>query len=147
MRTFAVLQCLLAAGFLGFWVMYFAEKSCRTPVESCTSLNDKPCVAKVVACERYLAFENSFPVPDLGYITPLLIVGALGLWKGRRYGILFSLMAGAALIFLGLLDVSFNLQNARYTIDIAEGLMNALINGVCLIFGPILVWRMWRQLS
>ena len=131
-KLFATLQLILAAGFIGFWAMYFAEN---------------PCPQKTIACERFLAFENSFPVPDLGYIVPMLVIGAVGLLKGQRYGVLASLLAGSALIFLGLLDVSFNLQNARYTINFVEGFLNVLINGVCLIFGPILIWNMWRRLE
>lgn len=131
-RVIPVLQLVLALGFIGFWIMFFAENACPQ---------------KTVECERFLAFEKSFPVPDLGYIVPLLIVGAIGLMKGKRYGILASLLAGSALIFLGLLDVSFNLQNGRYTVDLVEGLMNVLINTVCLVFGPVLIWQMWSRLK
>ena len=86
-------------------------------------------------------------MPDLGYIVPMLVIGAVGLLKRQRYGVLASLLAGSGLIFLGLLDVSFNLQNARYTINFVEGFLNVLINGVCLIFGPILIRNMWRRLE
>lgn len=131
-RLLPILQLVLAVGFIGFWIMFFAENACQQ---------------KTMECERFLAFEKSFPVPDLGYIVPLLVVGAIGLLKGKRYGILASLLAGSALIFLGLLDISFNLQNGRYTVDVVEGLMNVLINTVCLVFGPILIWQMWRRLK
>lgn len=140
-RVIPILQLVLALGFIGFWIMFFAENACCQPFALTA---DGP--QKTLECERFLAFEKSFPVPDLGYIVPLLIIGAIGMLKEKRYGILASLLAGSALIFLGLLDVSFNLQNGRYTVDVAEGLMNVLINTVCLVFGPILIWQMWRRL-
>lgn len=145
-RLIPVLQVILAVGFIAFWALYFTEQSCRGPLETCAANPAKDCLPKLVACERYRGFENAFPVPDLLFITPLLLVGARGLWRERRYGVVASLMAGSALIFLGLLDVSFNIPNGRYTIDIVEGAMNVLINGICLIFGPFLVWRMALRL-
>lgn len=145
-KVIPILQLILALGIAGFWVLYFFEQSCQVPLQSCAQNPTADCLPKLIQCERYRGFENSFPVPDLLLLTPLLIVGAIGLWRDRRYGVIASLMAGTALIFLGLLDVSFNIPNGRYAIDVVEGTMNVLINGVCLIFGLLLVWRMALRL-
>ncbi|MFZ5630869.1 MAG: hypothetical protein ACOY5B_17175 [Spirochaetota bacterium] len=150
-RLIAILQVVLALGFTGFWLLYFFEDACRTQgpqLAAClASGNTGSCLGPALSCERYLAFENSFPLPDLGYIVPLLVASAWGLWLNRRWGYLAGIMAGSALIFLGLLDISFNLQNARYSIGLIDAAMNVLINAVCVIFGPLLIRFCWQRLS
>lgn len=146
-RIFAILQLLLALGFAGFWLLYFLDDACRTQgpkLSDCLASGDTGiCLQPALACERYLAFENSFPLPDLGLIVPLLLASAWALWYNRRWGYLAGIMAGSALIFLGLLDISFNLQNARYSIGLIDAAMNVLINSVCVIFGPLLIRFCW----
>mgnify|MGYP005857871201 CR=1 FL=1 len=56
-------------------------------------------------------------------------------------------MAGSALVFLGLLDISFNVQNARYSIGAVDAAMNLLINTACVLFGPLLVRYCWQRLK
>ncbi|MBV6493447.1 MAG: hypothetical protein LDLANPLL_01470 [Turneriella sp.] len=146
-RTLAVLQIILAIGFMGFWTLYFLEPSCTNATEQCLENPSKTCMNPLLACERYRAFENSFPLGDLGYITPLLLIGAVGLLRNKKYGVVCSLMAASALIFLGLLDVSFNILQQRYSISLPDALMNGFINTVCVVFGPILAWRTAKMLS
>ena len=73
-RVIAILQLVLALGFAGFWLLYFLEDACRTQGPKLTdclaSGATGKCLDAALACERYLAFENSFPLPDLTYITP-----------------------------------------------------------------------------
>ncbi|MEJ2249155.1 MAG: hypothetical protein P8Y70_08510 [Candidatus Lokiarchaeota archaeon] len=116
----AIFQILIAVGFLGFWIYFFIVEN-NDPKNS----------------ETYLAFERSFPVPDLGFVTPCLIVSAIGLISNQNYGIFFTIVSGSALLFLGLLDISFNIQNGGYTKSLSDTIMNLFINLVCVIFGPI----------
>jgi cbb3-type cytochrome oxidase subunit 3 len=116
----AIFQILIAIGFIGFWIYFFAVEN-KNPENS----------------ETYLAFERAFPVPDLGFVTPSLFVSAVGLFLNEPYGIFFTIVSGSALLFLGLLDISFNIQNGGYTKDISDTIMNLFINLVCVIFGPI----------
>ena len=150
-RVIAILQLCLTVGFAGFWLLYFLEDTCRVQgpklADCLASGSTTECLKPALACERYLAFENSFPLPDLGYVAPLLLISAWGLWHNRRWGDLAGIMAGSALVFLGLLDVSFNLQNARYSIGLVDAAMNVLINAVCLVFGPLLVRSCWQKLQ
>ena len=44
----------------------------------------------------------------------------------------------SSLIFLGLLDFSFNIQNGMYTISLMDMLLNAFINLWCVVFGIII---------
>lgn len=143
-RILAIIQILFATGILGYWIIFYVSVfSAKLPNPGLEICYHPPisgeCLKRVVMHERYLSFEKAFPLPDLGWVTPLLLIGANGLLKNRRYGYLASLLAGAALMFLGLVDISFNLQNERYTFDLTEGLMNGFINLACAIFGPVLI--------
>lgn len=149
-RVFSLLQATLAAGFAGFWILYFLADSCRARslcMEDCLKSGDLACARTTLACDRYLAFENAFPLPDLAYLAPLLLVSAWLMWRAARAASLTGIMAGSGLIFLGLLDVSFNLQNGRYAIEALDAALNIFINSVCLVFGPLLVRHSWRRLT
>jgi hypothetical protein len=54
-------------------------------------------------------------------------------------------MGGASLIFLGLLDISFNIQHGIYLTGVAEGIMNILINLLCFGGGIFLVLIIWKK--
>lgn len=149
-RVYSLLQAILAGGFAGFWLLYFLADSCRSMglrMEDCLRKGDLACARTTLECDRYLAFENAFPLPDLAYLAPLLLVSAWLMWRAARAASLAGIMAGAALIFLGLLDVSFNLQNRRYEIETIDAALNVFINFICLAFGPLLVRHSWRRLS
>ena len=124
----AIFEILIAVGLIGFWIYFFLFEN-KNPEKS----------------EVYFGFERSFPVPDLVWVTPSLIVAAIGLLSEQRFGIFFTITSGSALLFLGLLDVSFNVQNQGYTSNIGDTLMNLLINIVCVIFGPLLMIFAWSQ--
>ena len=124
----AIFEILIALGLIGFWIYFFLIEN-KNPEKS----------------EVYFGFERSFPVPDLGWVTPGLIIAAIGLLSEQRFGLFFTITSGSALLFLGLLDISFNVQNKGYTTNIGDTLMNLLINIVCVIFGPIFMIFAWGQ--
>lgn len=125
----AIFQILLGIGFIGFWGYFFAVEN-NNPERS----------------EIYLAFERSFPIPDLLWITPNLFIAAVGLFMDQAFGDFFTAIVGSALLFLGLLDISFNARQGGYTGDIGDTIMNLFINGVCVIFGPIFILYGWYAL-
>jgi hypothetical protein len=61
----------------------------------------------------YIKFQKAFPIADL-WMSVSALVGAIGLFTGQTYGLIFALIAAASLIFLGLMDVTFNIQNNLY---------------------------------
>lgn len=126
----AIFELLLAAGILAFWTAFFT-----------TDLVD---IDDQHLKEIYLVFERAFPIPDT-YLTVILIIGGIGLLKDKTFGYLFSLMGGASLIFLGLLDVSFNVQNGMYLIGVGEAVLNIAINLLCLGFGIFLIVFLWKK--
>jgi len=129
MPAIAVMELAIAFGIVVFWVAFFS-----TEVVNIENSRLK---------EVYYAFESAFPVADF-YLAFMLIIGAIGLLKRKFYGTVFSLMGGASLIFLGLLDVSFNTQQGIYFLGLEEAVMNILINSLCVGFGAYLIRAMWK---
>jgi hypothetical protein len=114
----AILQIILAAGLIGFWIYFFLFEN-KDPEKE----------------EYYLKHERSFPLPDLGLITVSLIIAAIGLLSNQRYGVFFTVVAGGALLFLGLIDFAFNLQNKRFTTKDMDAYMSIFIVVVALFMG------------
>jgi len=123
-----VLELFTALGIILFWIYFFI-------VENANPSNNS----------IYLAFERSFPLADIGWLAPVLIIGAIGLMQKQRFGSVFSLAGGGALIFLSLLDISFNGFNGIYTKSPAYGIMNGSINLWCFLFGIYLIIYIWRN--
>ena len=86
------------------------------------------------APESYEAFEHSFPVPDVILAITLITSSVLLLMK-NPVGVTLSLASGGALIFLGMLDISFNLQNMFARQSLKEKIFSATINLWCVGFG------------
>src|SRR6185437_10060274 len=63
----------------------------------------------------YFTFENAFPAAD-AWLALTLIVGALGLARRRPWGLLSTILAGGAGVYLGCMDVLFDLENGIYQI-------------------------------
>lgn len=125
----AALEMVLAVGIVLFWVAFFTADEVH--------INDPRLK------EKYLAFESAFPVPD-AYLTIVLVIGGIGLLRKKSYGRLFSLIGGASLVFLGLLDISFNTQHGIYLLGLGEAALNLLINLMCLGVGVFLILTVWK---
>ncbi len=80
--------------------------------------------------ETYMAFESSFPIADF-WIVILLLISAYGILTDKTYGSFFAASAGGALVFLGLIDITFNLQQGVYQYDLLAVFINltAIIGG------------------
>ncbi|UCG01375.1 MAG: hypothetical protein JSW11_17370 [Candidatus Heimdallarchaeota archaeon] len=118
----AYLEIIGALVMIGFWIGWFLDilKS---------SLPDP-------LFDTYLAFESAFPVAD-AWIVILLLISAYGILTEKSYGSFFASAAGGTLVFLGLIDISFNLQQGIYDHDLLAIPINlaATIGG-----GALLTW-------
>ena len=76
----------------------------------------------VVGDDWYLRYERAFPVAD-GWMAGCSLVAADGLFTGSSYGTVFGLLAAGALVFLGLMDLSFNVQNGLFRLLPRSGQM------------------------
>lgn len=126
----AMMEWAIALGIFLFWLAFF--------------FSDGMNIEDSRLEEAYLAFESAFPMADF-YLASILIIGGIGLLKKKFYGSVFSLMGGASLIFLGLLDVSFNAQQGIYFLGAEQAVMNGLINALCLGLGIYIVRSVWKN--
>jgi hypothetical protein len=126
----AIMELAIAVGIISFWIAFFSVDLVNI---------DDPHLEKI-----YLAFESAFPVADIS-LSIVLIIGGIGLLKKMPFGFLFSLLGGGSLIFLGLLDVSFNTQHGIYLLGIGEAILNIFINLLCLGGGILLIVTIWKN--
>jgi hypothetical protein len=119
-RQFAWGQRAMAAAFVLFWILFWAGH------------DDLPL--------NVVDFELCFVWPDLLWIVGLLWIASCWLLAGDSRGKIASAAAGGALFYLGLLDVMFNLRHGQYTAPISRGLLNAIVNSGCMLFGLGNIW-------
>jgi hypothetical protein len=119
-RLPVALELVTAAGLVLFWIGFF-------------TVGFAPPAPPV----GYLQYEQAFPLPDL-LLAAALVVAAAGLRKGRAWAPRLSLACAGGLVFLGVLDFSFNLQNGIYALSAADLALNAVINLWCVAVGAYL---------
>ena len=117
----AVFEIIWVVLFLGFWISFFIvdNKSKMSEVE--------------------YKHELSFPFPDLGWITPCLLISAIGLLMDQPLSHFFSALAGSGMMFLGIIDLAFNLQNNKFNKEKYgfDAIVSMGVVILTLIFGPI----------
>lgn len=113
-----------------YWVMFFSGSGAVT--------NE----------DWYMIFERAFPAAD-AWLAITALLGCVGLLRRKPWGVLFTLLAGSASIFLGLMDVLFDLENRIYTYYFAlapgEVSTEIAINMLTLVLGPVLIWYVWTR--
>lgn len=92
----------------------------------------------------YLAFEKAFPLAD-AWMAACSLLGAIGLWRRRAWGLLFGLLAGSAQVFLACMDVLFNVNEGNYAIASGAMAIEILINVGLLVGAPLLIAFLWRR--
>lgn len=119
----AILAFATSIGLVLFWTAFFAFD-----------------LAPENAPECYKVYEHAFPLPDI-LLAVVLFYGALLRWQKKSLANTFLQPAGGALVFLGVLDFSFNFQNGIYLLSTADLFLNAFINLWCVVFG----WRLIKK--
>lgn len=122
-KTVATLQLITAFGIILFWIGFFT-----------VGLAPKNPPA------GYFIYEYSFPLPD-SVLALILIAAAVLLIRGKTLGRSLSLVAAGGLVFLGVVDFSFNIQNGVYALSVLDLVLNAFINLWCVGFGAFLFFR------
>jgi len=121
-RIIPILEIVTAAGLILFWIGFFTVGLAPENPPEC-----------------YFAYEHAFPLPDICLAFLLLAAGVL-LLRQNPLGRTLSLIAAGALVFLGLLDFSFNLQNDIYLASAIDLVLNAFINAWCMAVGLVIIW-------
>ncbi|MFX1577916.1 MAG: hypothetical protein ACFFCF_12220 [Promethearchaeota archaeon] len=119
----AVLLILTAILTIVFWVDFFLKGDVQVTKE-----------------EWYIKFESAFPVADF-WLAICAIIGGIGILIGQSFGPFFALLAASALIFLALMDITFNIQNKMYQLvrKSREMAFELVINVWCLALGITLI--------
>lgn len=92
----------------------------------------------------YLTFQKSFLLAD-AWLAACCAAAAVGLWRGRAWGVQFGLFAASSSIFLGLMDVCFNLNEAMYQRGGGAMLLEIAINAATLTFGALIGAVLWAR--
>lgn len=126
-RIHAVFMVIAAIGTIAYWVVYFTSGATHVRTD-----------------EAYLAFENAFPLAD-GWMTVCFLIAAFFHWRGDPRGVLWGLCAGSAMVFLGCIDLLFNIEQDTFAHLGPAMWAEIVIVAFCLIFGPFTIHRMWRH--
>ncbi len=143
-RIVSTLLLLTALGTVAYWGTFFAGGD----------------VLHASQTDVYRGYEHAFPVAD-AWMAACALAAAVGLVRRRSWAVQAGIAAGSALVFVGLLDVSFNVEQGLYAPLLAQGfralfqhglpadLSSAMraelgINTFCLLAGPLFLWYFWR---
>jgi hypothetical protein len=128
----ATLMLLTAVGTLLFWVTFFADLEAQRSGYLASR------------CDAWFAWEVSFPLADV-WMAATAILGAVGLWRMRPTGLLFGLVSGGAMVFLGLMDALFFLQNGLYLPLTGEVAVELFIHVWTVVFGLFAIAYVWSH--
>jgi hypothetical protein len=123
----AVILTIFALGTVAFWVVFFTL--------GLVSASDRP---------AYLEHEKSFPLAD-AYMAACLLISVVGLVRKRAWGLLFGHLGASGVIFLGLMDTLYALQNGLIKDFSFASIETFIICATCLILGPATIIYLWRN--
>ena len=118
---------LSAVVTLLYWVAFFTSGDVQSSEAEC-----------------YLVFERAFPAAD-SWLAAACVAAAEGLRRRREWAVLFGIAAGSAAVYLGCMDVLYNLENGMYAMWSAPMAGEIVINLFCLTLGPFLLVWFWKN--
>jgi hypothetical protein len=97
---------------------------------------------------EYFAFENAFPAAD-GWLALCALISGIHLLRGRSSAIYWLFLTAGCGLYLGLMDVLFDLENGIYLVPkggdpVAVGIEIA-INILTVTLGAYVLWWAWRN--
>ncbi|MFX1442424.1 MAG: hypothetical protein ACFFHV_03330 [Promethearchaeota archaeon] len=123
-------EIFIGIGIIVFWIYFFVFEY-KDPEQK----------------EWYIVYERTFPLPDIGWITPCLFMGAYGLITGENYGIFFTIAAGSGMMFLGLIDIAFSIQNGIFKTKDFKAYLNIIVLSLSLIFAIVFTVYGWIKFN
>lgn len=96
----------------------------------------------------YIRFQKAFPIADT-WLATCALLGAIGLLTEQTYGTLFSMLAASSMIFLALMDITFNVENKLYRLVGASREMKLELVGNTWILsvGVVLIVCLWTRIT
>ena len=93
--------------------------------------------------QAYIAFESAFPLAD-GYMTACYFASALLLIRQHPLAVPVGIAAGSASIFLGCMDLLYDLQHDKFRNMTLEMAFETGIIITSFTFGILTMIRLWR---
>jgi hypothetical protein len=99
---------------------------------------------------KYFAFENAFPAAD-GWLALCALISGIQLLRGRSSAIYWLFLTAGCGLYLGLMDVLFDLENGIYLVPkggdpVAVGI-EITINILTFTLVSVSLWWAWRNRS
>jgi hypothetical protein len=123
---------LTALATVLFWITFFADLGAQQNGEL------------AVRSDAWYAWELSFPLAD-AWMAATAVLGAVGLWRLRPFGLLWGLVSAGAMVFLGLMDVLFFLLNGLYLPLTMDAALELFIHAWVIGFGLFAISAIWRS--
>ncbi len=124
-KAIQVTLWVTAVGIVAYWISYFTDGTVHSTADSC-----------------YHIFQRNFPAPD-GMIAICAIATAVGLGKAREWSIYTGMTAVGGLLFLALIDISYNVWNDMYNGMHGPMVMETVINVFCLSVSAVITRYLW----
>jgi hypothetical protein len=109
-----------------YWIVFFTGGELHSTEEPC-----------------YLVFESAFPLAD-AWLAALCVASAEGLRRGRAWAVFCAVAAGSAFVYLGCMDVLYNLEHGMYRNLGGPMVAELVINLWSFGFGTFLMRYAWR---
>jgi uncharacterized membrane protein (DUF2068 family) len=116
-----------------YWITWFAAPQLiqsRTP--------------EAADYQVYVNFEQAFPLAD-GFIAIASLIGVIGLWRMKSWGFLSMMLGAGGAIFLGLMDLLYDIEHSMFVPLNAETAIELIIVIITLSLGPIMTTLLWRR--
>ena len=126
----SVLLVMTSIFLVYYWIDFFLRKG-----------------VQVIREEWYIKFQKAFPVADM-WAAICALLSVIGLITEQNFGLLFSLLAASSLIFLALMDITFNVENKLYNLVGTSNEMKLELAGNIwfLSIGIILIIYAWTKM-
>jgi len=92
----------------------------------------------------YIVFERAFLFAD-AWLAIIALCGAVGLIRKREWGLLCITLAGSSAIFLGLMDLLYDLQHNVFIPLTPEAMIELLIVTLLLGLGGVAIVLSWGE--
>lgn len=97
---------------------------------------------------EYYTFENAFPAAD-GWLSLAALLAGVQLVRGRGSAIYWLFLTAGAGLYLGFMDVLFDLENGIYLVpkggDPSAVAIEIAINALTFALGGVGLWWAWRN--
>lgn len=126
-RFHAVVMLAGAGAIVAYWADWFTKGR-----------------VKVADDPEYISFEESFPLAD-SYLAACLLLSGHALWRGKPSAVPLGIAGGSAAVFLGLMDLLFDINRGSLSENTVEMQMEKAIIAAFLTLGPWTMVRLWRR--